>query len=800
MTSAIIEPIKENITLNERFDANKLKTIIKNYDSLVKRAIIDDYGLSLMKDYLIKSRNGKIKVNYHQPSGKGRLCAKKSLSLQMISRQIRHTISRDYYIDIDVVNAHPVYLFNLCKLNNIDCPNLKKYIENRDNILKDTGLEREKAKKLFLMMTNSENIDIEYNNTFMLNYHNEINKIHNKISEIYKEQFEEETEKRISDGKTENHKGSFMNKILCIMENNILLDMYNYFGTPNDCVLCFDGIMLNNKETYDINGCIKYIKDKYNIDYFELKQKPMDEYIDFKKLNIEIKEHVYNQYNYYHDFEINRGKEVYEDHLIEWIKNTIVPVNNKGKLIYLLKYPKEYKMCRSNDFEKTMFQFKCRVINDKYDYKYHQQNPKEKSELTIRYLYLNLGFSPSLRGYFSKIMDNAMLKTYYDIDYYPYLAKNYNKIKKDFNDEYTFNLFNEFPHDRNYLDADTNIFIKSRWYNHLKNDFCNGDIGEFNNLLDTFADIIQDPAHIKGIAHLFYGPQGVGKGLLVTPFLTGLIGESNIKVFNHSDYYFENRFNADSVNKIIKVFEEVSEKGQAFKNHNRLKAEITMTTERVEQKGIDGFEVRNCARHIYNTNNKYALYVEGDDRRNTCHSISKEHAQNSDYFDPIVEELENNEFIRSAFKFFAEREYKIRNVREFYDTEYKQNQKLVNLCNTTKFIIEFIEFKYDKLEDKDKRISSQILRQKYKDWCYDNGIKYQLNTFHTQLEKLDINKPKKFKINKKIQACYIINPTTIRNKLRSNLKMPEFNFDFEIIDNSDDDDENSETDFFLDQL
>ena len=42
---------------------------------------------------------------------------------------INHT-----YVNIDIVNAHPNILYQICKYNGIECENLYEYINNHDNI------------------------------------------------------------------------------------------------------------------------------------------------------------------------------------------------------------------------------------------------------------------------------------------------------------------------------------------------------------------------------------------------------------------------------------------------------------------------------------------------------------------------------------------------------------------------------------------------------------------------------------------------------------------------------------------
>ena len=106
------------IELIETFDADKLQYIVDNFDTLKEqmRPITDpDYDpLNIITKYLKKSRHGVVKTTYRQNNSEGRYCAVGGLSLQQITREIRHTIANDFYVDIDVCNCHPVIFLFLC--------------------------------------------------------------------------------------------------------------------------------------------------------------------------------------------------------------------------------------------------------------------------------------------------------------------------------------------------------------------------------------------------------------------------------------------------------------------------------------------------------------------------------------------------------------------------------------------------------------------------------------------------------------------------------------------------------------
>ena len=81
-------------------------------------------------------------------------------SLQGLKRELRHTIvRRDITSDIDGINMHPVILFQIALSLGIKMPTLERYINDRDNMLRelmecDNTLSRDDAKTIPLTIIN----------------------------------------------------------------------------------------------------------------------------------------------------------------------------------------------------------------------------------------------------------------------------------------------------------------------------------------------------------------------------------------------------------------------------------------------------------------------------------------------------------------------------------------------------------------------------------------------------------------------------------------------------------------------
>ena len=155
----------------ERINKKKAQWVINNFDKIKLRPQIDEDEKKQIKnitiDYcnkIIKSKDGTIKIMYTKSKNQttGRYYSKNGL--QTIVREIRHTLCRDDYIDIDMVNSEAVILLNYCKLNKIDCNNLEYYVEHRNEIINDivdnhTDLSYGDVKMEFLKIINGGGIN-----------------------------------------------------------------------------------------------------------------------------------------------------------------------------------------------------------------------------------------------------------------------------------------------------------------------------------------------------------------------------------------------------------------------------------------------------------------------------------------------------------------------------------------------------------------------------------------------------------------------------------------------------------------
>ena len=223
----------------------------KNRESSVKSYDEDDeYNhFTIASKYLNKYKNGTVKVEYKQNNNIGRYFAVGSLSLQSLAREIRQSICKDYYTDIDIKNAHPVFLSHICKIYGIECPILNNYISNRNKFFKDNKLSKNVGKVLFLEILNGGKTlykKIESPTDELKTFYvKEIKNIHNSLCEIFEEKFTAfKLRKKSLGNKMWNLEAKFVNTILCDLESKILNCILDYYNNDKQMVLCFDGLLI----------------------------------------------------------------------------------------------------------------------------------------------------------------------------------------------------------------------------------------------------------------------------------------------------------------------------------------------------------------------------------------------------------------------------------------------------------------------------------------------------------------------------------------------------------------------------
>ena len=326
------------ITLLEKVDKYKSKRIIDDFDN---NDINEETQNNLIKYYNSLNKDGEVHIIYKQHDNIGRYYSNK-FSLQNMYNKVRSSIIHEKSLDIDFVNSIVTIIIYLANKNNLKIPNIIKYSNDRENILKQIDDDRVSAKKVIITILNGgfsdkyhENEDL---NEFLKNIEKESNMLHEYFYKI---------DKRIDDEDIHNYKGKNFCRILQDIENQLLMYLYDYFYLKNIKMtsLVFDGIILFPKQQIDLNDAQNYIFIKSGIKTKIVIKPFKDHFQKFGISNVDIKEYKERYINkiYINKKVIHHLHYKSKNNIVDYIcQNCNLKIKNKKQLVILFHNSKGY--------------------------------------------------------------------------------------------------------------------------------------------------------------------------------------------------------------------------------------------------------------------------------------------------------------------------------------------------------------------------------------------------------------------------------------------------------------------------
>jgi hypothetical protein len=202
-----------------------------------------------------------IKVIYRQSNKFGRYTVKGGIGLQHTPKEIKKYISGEYYIDVDIVNCHPVILNKLLKdENDLGYSSLNDYVNDRDSCLEKWNVSKMDILKMI-------NEDKEPTNRFFKVIHRQVYSLVDELIKKNKQLFAAIKNRRTKAGKTYNFKGAFLSAYLQNIENDMLQIIFKQLSNKGFTVgvLMYDGLMVEilkdrDTTTNDLNNVFKDIE------------------------------------------------------------------------------------------------------------------------------------------------------------------------------------------------------------------------------------------------------------------------------------------------------------------------------------------------------------------------------------------------------------------------------------------------------------------------------------------------------------------------------------------------------------
>ena len=187
--------------ITEIIEKKTEKVDLRVTDFILRRLTADDFpeGRKPSPDELMfiktavkkwKNANGQVIYKLGKHGDVGRFCAIKGLGLQCFKREIRALLAAQYYWDVDMKNAQPVFLEQLCKKRGWACPKLSEYVAKREEILaiaaETMNCDRDEAKEVltsFVFGCSRESVVDRNLPPFFLGLWDELNWIREQIYE-----------------------------------------------------------------------------------------------------------------------------------------------------------------------------------------------------------------------------------------------------------------------------------------------------------------------------------------------------------------------------------------------------------------------------------------------------------------------------------------------------------------------------------------------------------------------------------------------------------------------------------------
>mgnify|MGYP000329427290 CR=1 FL=1 len=295
-----------SITTKETVDVPTLNKLISS--DLLKETFNNKYQGMIFKNELKQLMEYKkmigsddfIYIDMKKTNRYGRSHAR--LSLLQIRREIRQSITKDLYTDVDIENCHVVILQQICKKNKIKTVKLDDYINNRESYLNklmtDYNVSRDEAKRVFLVAMYCGNFLLERDEP---DYYKELVAETRSIAQLITSQnpdiksMVETMKEDTNDSYISNLNGKVLSHYLQEFEHVIMDEVFKYcvskkYIIDNNCSLQADGIMIPKANYKDslLNELNKHIKKTVGFDLKFTEKEMKQHYCDI------VDDHIIN--------------------------------------------------------------------------------------------------------------------------------------------------------------------------------------------------------------------------------------------------------------------------------------------------------------------------------------------------------------------------------------------------------------------------------------------------------------------------------------------------------------------------
>jgi hypothetical protein len=637
-------------------------------------------------------------------------------SIQSLQKDFRGFLLKNVTTDIDMKNAHPVILKYICKLNNIPCPNLSWYIDNREKVLEEFGIE---GKTEFLKAVNDDKINRKIKNPFFKDFDKECKILQKKITELscYKH-----IVNSVPIDRTNNIIGSAINRILCVYENKILQEVISICNKKQIeiCALMFDGLMMYGNH-YENTELLNEITDFVNSKFEDLNmvfcykehsqqiQLPDDYQLkeEIKKVELKVEKSFETIVL---DFELTHSKIINKGFFIKEEPDKITPMSRTHLLTAYENLTYE-KIIESKNGEK--------IVNENFINDWLKNNPNQRC--------------------------------YDDIECYPDTSKCPDNI---------FNSWKPFAMEliKNYDPTPGALELIKKHILIL----CNNEVEVAKYFEAWIAQMIQFPA-IKTICPTLISKEGSGKGTLMI-LLQKMIGKSKYFETTTPSRDVWGDFNGRMASTFLINLDELSKK-ETMECEGKIKGLITNPNMTINNKGINQYGIMSYHRFIATTNNEDPIKTTKGDRRNLIIRSSDELKGDSKYFNEMYKLLDDDNVIKTCYEYFKSiPDMDKFNELKMPETSYQNDMKDASISPIEGWLKSYIIENY---YETSIELIGKVQFDLFKDWCKKCGIEYNLTiqAFGLRLIRLNLQGIEKGKHTNKGETK-IFNITKLKEELK----------------------------------
>jgi hypothetical protein len=570
-------------------------------------------------------------------------------------------------------NAHPTILKYLCEKHDIPCPNLARYCADRESFISQIP----DGKQVYLASINNMLLNSRIRNVAFKKFDVEVKMIQKALVRLpdYKE-----IVNTVPLDKKHNWNGSAINRIMCVIENDILAVMSKHCSQKNLPIYSymFDGLM---------------IYDDYYEDQDLIAQMEVDIETSTPGLNMRLsyKEH-------------NTSLEMPDDYVI---KSREPPKVKKGGSYDDVK----------KEFEESI----CKIINSGNFIKKVQDSTVMFSKATLIASYEHLKYDDIKTNksgeqqvveceFLKRWLKDGDMKCYEDVGVYPHDTICPTEI---------FNLWTPFAMEQidEYEEKPDELQRFLEFLKILCGD-CDLSCTYFQQWL---AQMIQYPS-TKSIFPTLISDEGAGKGTLLE-FISGMLGKSKYYETTKPSEYVWGKFNGVMTDSFLVNLDELSKK-ESMEADGVIKGLITNPAMTINEKNTKPIQIKSIHRFIATTNKDEPVNTHSNDRRNWVLRSSDKLIGNKAYFTSLRLLLADKNVLKTIYEHLKS----IEGMDKFGEIIKPMSEYQEELCELAKSPLELWTERIPDYYSND--VISLDMAQCvtcFQGFCTENAIKYDVS-------------------------------------------------------------------------